>query len=175
MGIVKSHSGFILAASEQGRGSAFHTYFAAEPGEPVDANGVGEMEAFRGAGQCILVVEDEVSVRSIMHKTLSANGYHVLTACDGTDAMAVFSRSQEQIQLVLTDLSMPLMDGAATICALRRLDANLPIILASGMLPDNQEAEIKRQGIQGLLLKPFTAEKLLEVIHGVLSAPKTLE
>jgi PAS domain S-box-containing protein len=175
MGIVKNHSGFIQAASEPGRGSTFSTYFAALQDDRSEVGEVSELPEFRGSGQLILVVEDEKSVREVMQRTLAANGYQVLTACDGKDALAMFHQHRKKIQLVLTDLSMPQMDGASLIHAIRRLDADLPLILASGMLPTAEETQIKKQGIQGMLLKPFATEKLLWTIHEALTSRKALE
>ena len=173
LGIVKSHSGFIQAISESGRGSIFCVYFAALQGDQTQNREIEELAAIHGNGQTVLVVEDEASVRDVVGRTLSANGYQVLTACDSSDAMTVFAQHRQRIQLVLTDLSMPLMDGPATIRAIRLLSPNLPIVLASGMLSSVQEADIKGQGIQGLLFKPFTTEKLLLAIHDALTASKT--
>ena len=83
-------------------------------------------------------------------------GYRVLTATDGAEAVALFLDNREEIRLVLTDMMMPVMDGPATIGALRTIDSNIPIIAASG-LTGVQTLEVKPNGVQALLRKPYFA------------------
>ncbi|MGH8351513.1 MAG: response regulator, partial [Pseudomonas sp.] len=102
--------------------------------------------------------------------TLEAHGYQVLTAGDGTEALALYAKRNNAIKVVLTDLMMPYMDGAATVRALEKMNPQVKIILSSGM-PANTGA-----GLRGkpFIPKPYTAEKLLATLHDVLH-PKRIK
>jgi CheY-like chemotaxis protein len=114
-------------------------------------------------------VDDEASIREVARETLITFGYTVMTAQDGTDAVAQFAAHTEQIQLVLTDMMMPFMDGPATIRALRKLSPSLPIIATSGLKTTPRQAETSSLEIQAFLPKPYTAETLLKTIAMVLA------
>ena len=116
----------------------------------------------------ILVVDDEENIRQITQATLEKFGYQVLTAIDGTDALAAYAEHRDRIALVLTDMMMPFMDGTATIRALRRLNPELKIIAASGLTINEQSADLQTLGINASLAKPYTAEKLLTTLADVL-------
>ena len=79
------------------------------------------------------MVDDEASILAITSQTLQAFGYRVLTATDGADAVAVYAQHQDEIAVVLTDMMMPVMDGAATIHALMRINPTIKIVAASGL------------------------------------------
>jgi two-component system cell cycle sensor histidine kinase/response regulator CckA len=89
----------------------------------------------------------------------------------GTEALAVYAQQPDKIALVLTDMAMSYMDGAATIRALRKINPDLKIIAASG-LTDQKEADIKYLRTDAFLLKPFSAEKLLTAIAAVVKGEK---
>lgn len=171
MGIVKSHNGFIRLSSQVGRGTQFQIYLPASdsqagPTQPSEPPKVKPL--YRGQGELILVVEDEEPVRQIMRRALEKNGYRVLTAPDGTEAIALYVQNQSEIKLVLTDMVMPIMGGVATIRALNKINASVPIVATSGTLTDKTDAEALGQRVCAFLPKPFSAEKLLDVIwHGL--------
>lgn len=167
LSIVKGHKGFISVYSEHWRGTKFSIYLpaAANPSESA-----ADEQAARyptGGGELILVVDDEENIRQVTTATLEKYGYKTLSAADGTEAMAVYAQHTD-IALVITDMSMPYMDGAATIRALRRLNPDLKIIAASGLI-EQQKADIEDLKTNAFLLKPFTAEKLLTTIAAVLN------
>jgi CheY-like chemotaxis protein len=117
------------------------------------------------------VVDDEASIREVARETLVTFGYTVMTAQDGTDAIAQFAARASEIQLVLTDMMMPFMDGPATIRALRKLAPSLRIIATSGLKTTPRQAETTSLEIQAFLPKPYTAETLLKTIAMVLKNP----
>src|SRR6185503_11312484 len=131
--IVKSHGGFINVYSELHKGSQFTIYLPAldKPGR--DDSGLVQADLPLGHGELILVVDDEESIREITRGTLETFGYTVLTASDGTEALALYADKKNEIAVVLTDMVMPFMDGPATIRALLRMNPKVRIIAASGL------------------------------------------
>ena len=111
----------------------------------------------------MLVVDDEPSVRLITQKTLEAFGYHVVVAADGAAAVAIYTRRSDEIAVVLTDMMMPVMDGAATIRVLRRINPGVRIIAASGLMT-HAHGTGAALGIRHVLAKPYAADALLTVL-----------
>jgi CheY-like chemotaxis protein len=116
----------------------------------------------------ILVIDDEDSILNITRETLTAFGYRVLTATDGAEAVAVFAENKNEIAVVLTDMSMPVMDGAALIRALTKINPRIKIIAASGLNANSEVAKVAGVPVKHFLTKPYTAGKLLKVIRAVL-------
>jgi PAS domain S-box-containing protein len=166
--IVKSHGGFINVYSELHKGSQFTLYLPA-----VDMPGAADSAALQtdlplGHGELILVVDDEESIREITRSTLETFGYNVLTASDGTEALALYADKKNEIAVVLTDMVMPFMDGPATIRALQRMNPKVRIIAASGLGAGQRAGEGALEGVSVFLNKPYTAEKLLNTLAHVL-------
>jgi CheY-like chemotaxis protein len=122
-----------------------------------------------GNGELILVVDDEASVRQITKQTLETFGYRVVLASDGAEATAVFASRSKEIAAVLTDMTMPIMDGTATIHVLRRMNPQLPIIATSGLTASDQVARLASLGVKHFLAKPYTAETLLKTLRQALA------
>ncbi|MFY9221270.1 MAG: response regulator [Blastocatellia bacterium] len=166
--IVKGHDGFITLESKLKQGTKFKIHL---PASEVKETLVVEKEPydlFAGQGEMILVVDDEISVREITKATLEASNYEVLTANDGTEAIAIYLQEKEKISLVITDNIMPFMDGLTTIKALRKIDPTIKVILASGVSTTNAVND-ETYSINGVLQKPYTTEKLLKLVKEVLS------
>jgi two-component system, cell cycle sensor histidine kinase and response regulator CckA len=167
LAIMKSHGGFVDVYSEPGRGTKFRLSFPAiETGLPEQPAELAP-KLPRGHGELVLVVDDEESIREVTRGTLQAFGYSVLTANDGTEAVVIFAQNKEQIKVVLTDMMMPYMDGAATIRALRKIDPQVRIIASSG-LTDTKNFESSDLKVKAFLVKPYSAEKLLTTIAEIL-------
>ncbi len=168
--IVKSHGGFINVYSELHKGSQFTLYLPA-----VDRPGASDSVALQtnlplGNGELVLVVDDEESIREITRGTLETFGYQVLTAGDGTEALALYADKNNEIAVVLTDMVMPFMDGPATIRALQRMNPKVRIIAASGLGVGQRAGEGALEGVSVFLNKPYTAERLLNALAQVLKA-----
>jgi PAS domain S-box-containing protein len=168
LGIVRGHGGFVNVYSEPGRGARFVACFpAAKSSKEVGPTVTTPLAA--GNGELILVVDDEAAIALITRHTLEANGYKVLTAADGAEAVAIFRAHQAEVRAVLTDMMMPVMDGPATIHAIRKLDAAIPFIAASGLTDPTQAAGDAAAEVSATLSKPFTAGTLLRTVQAVLA------
>jgi PAS domain S-box-containing protein len=172
MAIVKSHEGFTTVCSEPGKGTTFTVHLPAAaslseaPKDPVE-----EAELPRGKGETVLVVDDEASILSITCQTLEAYGYRTLSAVDGADALAVYLQAQQEIALVLTDMMMPVMDGAALIHALKRRRPGIKIVAASGLGGSGGGSHPAGVDLRRVLTKPYTARTLLKTLRTVLDEP----
>lgn len=117
-----------------------------------------------------LLVDDEAAIREITRSTLEAYGYQVLTASDGTEAIALFAQHQDEVKLLLTDVMMPYLDGPSTIRAVRKMRPGIKVIISSGLKTNEREVDAESVGAQIFLSKPYTADQLLRAIAGLLSA-----
>jgi len=172
LAIVKNHGGFMDVATEVGEGTAFMVYLpVSEEGES-EAAQVAQTAAPRGNGELIMVVDDESSVRNITRSILETNGYRVATAEDGVEAMSLFTGGKEEIHAVLLDLEMPYMDGVATVQALRAINPGVKIIINSGY-PEaarRLRRELEAGEVKAVLPKPVESDRLLTVLHQVITA-----
>ena len=169
LNIVKKHGGFITVQSRVGEGTKFHVFLPAA----VEA----AVEIFQnrpslptGNGEHILLVDDEESILAIMRTALENYGYKVSTAASAPEAIARIAGSSD-INLLITDLAMPFMDGFAMVAAVRRLRLDVKIIASSGA---NRAEEVARDpgNIDAFLIKPVTTEALLQTVHQVLARKK---
>jgi PAS domain S-box-containing protein len=168
LAIVKSHGGFVNVYSELGKGTTFKVYLPATETSEARSHQPAEVSLPRGNGETILVVDDESSILTVTSQTLNAFGYRVLTATDGADAVACYVQHKNEIAVVLTDIMMPVMDGAATIQALLRINPAVKIIAASGLRANGGSDKTSGAGIKLFLNKPYTAEALLTSLRAVL-------
>ncbi len=171
--IVRSHGGFVTVDSEVGRGSRFRLHLPATTAAPAPDRLLPRRSFARGNGECILLVDDEASFREITQVTLEKYGYHVLTACDGSEAMTVYMRHRQKIQLVLTDIVMPVMDGAELIRSLHKLGVPVRFLAVSGLVErEKVMVATTAPGVHvDFLAKPFATEKLLTSVREALQRP----
>ncbi len=163
--IVRSHGGFINVYSELGRGTKFKVYLPATTSSAVAAEVANEQaDRLRGDGEVVLVVDDEEPIRKVVRRTLERSGYEVLMASHGAEAVALYAQHRGKIALVLTDMAMPVMDGPATIIAIKAMDPDARIVGSSGLASNADVAKAVGAGVRYFVAKPYTAEALLGTI-----------
>ena len=170
LGIVKSHGGFVQVQTEVGKGTTFLIYLPALETVQPQQGDIEKPKLQSGSGEVILAVDDEASVLTMTKETLETFGYRVLTARDGTEAIATYTANRGNIRGVLTDMLMPFMDGPATIRVLRKMDPDVKIIAASGLMDSDRVKDATGMDNIAFLMKPYTAEKLLSAIHKILNS-----
>jgi two-component system, cell cycle sensor histidine kinase and response regulator CckA len=175
-GIVKQTGGFIYVDSEAGKGTAFHIFLprhhAEQDVQPEIANGAAKeqsTEARRAAdltGQgTILLVEDEEGLRSLNARGLRSRGYSVIEASNGIEAMEALEQKNGAVDLVVSDVVMPEMDGPTLLKAMRERNPDLKIIFVSGYAEDAFDKSVLREDEQfAFLPKPFALSALVEKV-----------
>jgi len=164
-GLVRQHHGIIRVSSDVGRGTTVSVDIPATTGT-VDASDSGLQPAVRGAGETILLVEDEDLIREMVAATLQTLGYRVITAVDGEDALVQWHAALTPIDLVVTDLLMPRLGGHALAERLRAGHPGLRVLFMSGYSGEDDRSEDGR--LAEFLAKPFTTAQLAASIRTVL-------
>ena len=116
------------------------------------------------------MIDDEESVRAIAIRMLESLGFTPLVAGDGPEGLRLFGEHASSLRAVLLDLTMPRMDGEETYRELRRLNAEVSVILMSGFSEKDMVDRFKDQELAGFLQKPFERERLQACLHGILDA-----
>jgi len=171
-GIVKQSGGYIWVESSQGQGASFEIYlpFSNRAAQPPDAAPVRKLQG--GCGT-ILLVEDETGVRELAAEFLRAGGYSVLEARDGTEALEVAGRYSGKIDLLVTDMVMPRLSGAALAQRLRSAIPSLHVLYVSGYGEYSNEHQQLIEKDAAVLQKPFSQalllERVREALHGITS------
>jgi nitrogen-specific signal transduction histidine kinase/CheY-like chemotaxis protein len=173
--IVESHNGFITLKTTAGRGTIFRVYL---PAADVEAVGcivdVPSPKRDRGHGELILVVDDEPQIRDITAAMLSRNGYRVLTASDGAEAVALFATRSAEISVLITDMIMPNLDGAALANIAQHLNPRLKVLAMSGLSSAGRSGKTERFG-GAFLFKPFKIQALLDAVSTLLHPAQVAE
>jgi two-component system cell cycle sensor histidine kinase/response regulator CckA len=167
-GIVKQNKGFIWVYSEPGQGTTFKIYMPRAEEKVKTEEKVQTSEKHLSGSETVLVVEDDDSLRNLAQKTLRQYGYRVLTARNGEDALSIGKEYEGQIDLLLTDVVMPTMNGKETAERLQPLYPQMKVIYMSGYTDDAiVHLGVLEPGIN-FLQKPFSPEPLAIKVREVL-------
>ncbi len=171
LGIVRSHGGFITAASQENKGSVFTIHLPRAHGLDDDAS--AEERALdaalpRGHGELVMIVDDEIAIRRVSARILEERGFRVLAAGDGTEALAKFAQARGAVRVVVTDLKMPMMDGMVLTRTLRQMDPAVRVIVSTGENELAQSESLREAGVVRTLHKPYTKVMLLQTVRETL-------
>ena len=168
-GVARAHGGWVDCASNPGAGSRFDVFLPR--GITSDELAVGPVVTLhappKGRGESILLADDEPMVRALARNALERQGYTVLLAADGAEAVEVFQREHANLALVILDASMPLMSGQQAFAAIRKLAPQAKVLFASGhpitdIVTDDQRT--------GFLHKPYTPSTLAAAVQKMLDS-----
>ena len=170
-GIVKQSGGYIFAESDPGKGASFVIYlpvYVATPGqaEPATIKSAPPLRKESWGTGTVLLVEDEDMVRAVAERALTRQGYTVLTACDGEQGLEVLDGA-EQIDLLVSDVVMPNMDGPAMVRKARAARPDLPVLFMSGYAEEQLRKSIDIENV-AFLPKPFSVAQLSDAVREML-------
>jgi len=184
----KSEAGFQVMpppdASDEPRGSTRASRkgehkrgSSAEAGPSTASGGNGLPPGVRiknpnGSGEYLLLIEDEPDVADLASEMLAEEGYRVVIAHDGFEALKIYERMGKQIGLVILDYFLPVIDGDAVFEELRSINPKVNVVLSSGFAEQSKIASMLAQGLRGFIPKPYSREKLLEQVRSTLEAAR---
>jgi two-component system cell cycle sensor histidine kinase/response regulator CckA len=171
-GIIKQTGGYVFCESEPGAGATFRILLPRRQGdeadEPVKKEAAKPAADLTGRG-AILLVEDEEAVRAFAARALASRGYTVLQAETGVDALSVAENAAEPIDLIVSDVIMPEMDGPTMLTELRRRGLTAKVIFVSGYADDAFARNLPEGQEFVFLPKPFSLKQLIETVKGVMN------
>ena len=167
-GIIAGHKGALRIQSAPGQGTTFEVYFPALKLQAPAPRARKEHPLRAGSGT-VLVIDDESAVRNFAKLALEKRGYQVLTAEDGQSGVALFRTMHETIDLVLLDLTMPVMNGEQALEQLALISTTVPVILSSGFTKEIAAERFKGKKLAGFLAKPYTTTQIGTAVQEVLS------
>src|SRR6202045_3904871 len=141
---------------------------ARDPALPAGIQGLNS----KGNRELILLVDDEMEIAELAAAMLTDEGYKVILARDGFEALRIYQQIAKQIRLVILDFFLPVMDGDAVFDELRALNPEVAVVLSSGFAEQSKLGNMLAQGLRGFIPKPYTREKLLEQIRSTLDAAR---
>jgi CheY-like chemotaxis protein len=169
-GIIKNHRGIVTVVSQKGEGTTFHIYL---PASDLQVSRDASLVSVPPKGrETILLVDDEQMIIDIGRDMLESLGYHVLTADTGEEALGIFEKSRDDIDLVVLDMVMPKMGGGEVFDRLIEIRPDVKVLLASGYTIRGQATEILNRGCDGFIQKPFNLEQLSEKTREILDTKK---
>ena len=166
-GILRNHGGFPQVRSQLGQGTMFKVFLPAVPGAPVPPAARISAPPPR-QHECLLVVDDEEDIRILLHTLLERQGYRVLLASSGPEALALLRQTHE-IRLIITDLMMPGMDGSQLVHALRKVAPRTKIVINTGVTDERLLAELVPLRVDAVLAKPTATAHLLAALEHALA------
>jgi PAS domain S-box-containing protein len=169
LGIIKGHQGALQLESQLGQGTTFKVFLPAQSDKSISNRSSlpTPHTAWQGSGT-ILLVEDEEQILLVAKLMLEKLGHTVIEASNGREALDMFQKHIDDIVLVVTDIGMPIMDGYQLFSELKKLNPNLPIIIASGFGNTVVTSHIPRKDIAALINKPYDFDRIRDVMKNVM-------
>ena len=167
-GIIKVHGGYIDVESEEGQGTTFKVFFPASARGTVVPESCKAQHGIVEGTETVLLVDDEEAVLQVGRDLLKAIGYRVLTARDGREAVQVYTKSSDIVDIVILDIVMPTMGGSETYDLLKEISHNVKVLLSSGYSINGEATNMLDRGCNGFIQKPFSMKDLSQAIRNVL-------
>ena len=170
LGIITAQGGALQLFSQLGKGTTFKVYLPLQMGDAIadeTQKPVNQPESWMGSGT-ILLVEDEDQILQVAKDMLMELGFNVIEARNGKEALEQYQKNTNDINVVLTDMGMPVMDGCALFNELKKRNPALPIIISSGFGDADITRRISRNDIAGLIGKPYNFNLLRNVLKSVM-------
>ena len=170
-GVINNHRGFVHVDSEMGVGTTFNIYLPVEHSLAQNGNGQPAKPPQKSAAaQTILLVEDEEMLRDLGVMILQEEGYRVLSAKDGVEALEIFAAHVDEVGLVICDLGLPRLGGRDVFMKMKESKPGVRAIVASGYLEPTLRSEILRAGVIDTIQKPYDFREMLEKIRSIIGA-----
>ena len=170
-GTVKGHGGHVFCSSKPHEGATFSVFLPCFEAAPAAVD-LRKPETQRASGkgrETILIVDDEKDIRSISKRILGTNGYGVISAGSGEEALDIFRKSRTPIPLVILDLGMPGMGGRRCLDELKMIDPEVKVLISSGYIQNEYDMNTGLEGAAGFIPKPFKLEEMMATIKEILS------
>lgn len=161
-GTVKSHKGIINVYSEKGHGTTFSIYL---PASQRDMAQVPNLQETPRGSETILLVDDDEPAGRVGREILEQHGYKVMMASNGYEAIDIYTDYGHQIKLVLLDIILPDLSGEQVFNALKQINPNVIVVLASGYSVNNQISALLNQGCADFVQKPFQNQSLSKKVR----------
>jgi two-component system cell cycle sensor histidine kinase/response regulator CckA len=165
-GIIKAHGGYIDVESKKGVGSTFSIYLPVS--EKKYRKVVKTPEEITKGTETVLLADDEEDILEVGQSLLKAMGYLVLVARDGHEAIKVYKKNRDDIDIVLLDMVMPNMGGGKAYDRMKKINPDIRVLLSSGYSVDGEAGEILKRGCNGFIQKPFDIKKLSAKLREIL-------
>ena len=172
-GIVNNHHGVIDVVTAPGEGTRITFYFPLVVADSRKTSGDHGTKPFQqknheGHIPTILVVDDEAGLREMLTEILQGKEYGVLTASNGIDAIQKYKEHHDRIDMVISDLGMPLMGGEEVFQKLKEINPGVKMVFITGYLEENSKSGMLHRGVKYIIHKPFRIEEIVECVTSVL-------
>lgn len=168
---MKQHSGFVDVESAPGKGTSVHIYFPTTTEQVGPAAPAVEIAGVKGGSETILLVEDEESIRRAAKRVLERLGYTVLLAANGEEGLQTFRDRRNDVNLVISDLMMPRMNGQELLVAVRTHEPAMCFLFMSGYAASDLQGSLSMDASIPYLPKPWTPSELLHQVRVILDGP----
>ena len=165
-GIIKAHGGYIDVESKKGQGSTFSVYLSVS--EKKYRKVVKTAVEITKGTETILLTDDEENILEVSQDILEAMGYRVFTAGDGNEAIEVYKKNRNDIDIVLLDIVMPNMGGGKAYDRMKEINPDIKVLLLSGYSIDGEARKILERGCNGFIQKPFDIKELSAKLREIL-------